>query len=155
MTSTWKLETFVPMLLTAGFVLHLINASRYLLTGSSALTDIVSWPVDLGLFALMLFCAVALIARRKAMFATYDLSALPRRVGYWVITVYITASLPGHLFYLTTGSTVYLDIFPWWFSPLIMVVYVGMIGYFISLRFGRATCLDRIYPTEPPEGAAR
>lgn len=134
MTNTWKLETFVPMLLTAGFTIHLINASRYLLTGSSNVGDILSRPVDLFLFSLMLFCAVALITRRKAMFATYDLTALPRRVGYWVITAYVTVSLPGHVAYLTTGSTAYLDIFPWWFSPLIMVVYVAMIGYFVTLR---------------------
>lgn len=134
MNGTWKLETFTPMLLTAGFTIHLINASRHLLTGGSEVTDIISWPVDLCLFLLMLFCAVALIARHKAMFATYDLTALPRRVGYWVITVYVTASLPGHIAYLTTGNTAYFDVFLWWFSLLIMVVYVVMIGYFVSLR---------------------
>ncbi|MDY6999093.1 MAG: hypothetical protein SW019_21065 [Actinomycetota bacterium] len=134
MRSTWKIETFVPMLLTAGFTIHLINASRHLLTGSSTVADIVSRPVDFCLFALMLFCSIALIARRKAVFATYDLTAPARRVGYWIITVYVTASLPGHVAYLTTGSTGYLDFFPWWFSPLIMVVYVVMIGFFVSLR---------------------
>jgi len=143
MSGTWKVETFVPMLLTAGFVIHLINASRYLLTGSSNVADIISPPVDLCLFTLMLFCAVALIARRKTMFATYDLTALPRRIGYWVITVYITASLPGHLFFLTTGSTMYFDMFPWWFSLLIMVVYVVMIGYVVSLRPVAHTALRR------------
>lgn len=153
-TSTWRLEAFVPMLLTAGFVIHLINASRHLLTGSSDVADILTWPVDLGLFLLMLFCAVALFARRKAMFAVYDLSALPRRVGYWVITVYVTASLPGHLLFLTTGSTVYFDVFPSWFSLLIMVVYVVMIGYFVSLRPAARTAI-RGASINPPADAGR
>ncbi|WP_099023727.1 hypothetical protein [Mycolicibacterium palauense] len=155
MRSTWKVETFVPMLMTAGFVIHLINASRHLLTGSSDVAEIISWPVDLCLFALMLFCSVALIARRKTVFAAYDLATAPRRVGYWVITGYITASLPGHLFFLTTGSTVYFDVFPWWFSLLIMAVYLVMIGYFVSLRPVARTSQRLGEPHREANGAVR
>lgn len=134
MNGTGKVATFVPMLMTAGFFIHLINVSRYLLTGHSAVADILTWPVDLCLTLLMAYCAVALIARRRAMVAAFDLTPLPRRVGYWVITFYITASLPGHLLFLTTGNSAYFEAFPWWFSLVIMPVYVVMTVYFLLLR---------------------
>jgi hypothetical protein len=134
MNNTWKVESLVPILVTGGFFLHVINASRYLLAGGSTLSDVLLWPVDLFLTAIMVFCAAALIARRRAVFARFDLSSRARRIGYWAITFYIVVSIPGHLLFLTTGNTRYFDVWPWWYSLAIMPVYVAIAAFFITLR---------------------
>jgi hypothetical protein len=91
------------------------------------------WPVDLVLATLMVFCAAALILRHREMAAAYDIASVSRRIGYWLITFYITASIPGHLLFLTSGNTAYFDVFPWWFSLIIEPVYVLIIAYFVTL----------------------
>jgi hypothetical protein len=134
MNGTWKVESLVPILVTGGFFLHVVNASRYLLAGGSTLSDVLLWPVDLCLTAIMVFCAVALIARRRAVFTRYDVTSRARRIGYWAITFYIVVSIPGHLLFLATGNTRYFDVWPWWFSLAIMGVYVLMAAYFLTLK---------------------
>lgn len=133
MSRTWKVELFVPILITGGFFVHLINFSRYLENGQARVGDVLKWPVDLCLASIMVFCAVALFARRKDFFEVYGISSTARQVGYWCITVYITMSIPGHLLFLSTGNTKYFDTFPWWFSLVIMPVYVLIIAYFVTL----------------------
>jgi hypothetical protein len=132
--STWKVEWFAPILFTGGFFVHVVNASRNRIAGGSELSGVLLWPVDLSLTAIMLFCAVALIARRKAMFARYDLASPARRIGYWLITFYVCVSLPGHFLFLTTGNTRYFDAWPEWYSIVVLPVYVLMAAFFISLR---------------------
>jgi hypothetical protein len=134
MNDTWKVESLVPILVTGGFFLHIINASRYLLAGGSTLSDVLLWPVDLCLTVIMVFCAAALIARRRAVFARFDFSSPARRIGYWAITFYIVVSIPGHLVFLTTGNTQYFDMWPWWYSLAITPVYVLMAAFFITLK---------------------
>jgi hypothetical protein len=133
-STTWHVEKIVPLLFTAGFFAHLINIAREFAYGSSTIKEILLWPVDFVLALIMIYCGIALVARRKEFFTAFDMNALPRRIGYWVITVYIIASIPGHLLFLVFGNTVYFDIFPWWFSVVLLLPYVVMIGYFITLR---------------------
>jgi hypothetical protein len=133
--STWKVESLVPILMAGGFFVHGVNASRHILTdGSSRISDVLLWPVDLCLAVIMVFCGIVLIARHRAMSARFDLTSRPRRIGYWMITVYICASVPGHLLFLATGNTRYFDFWPWWYSLAILPVYVLMAAFFISLR---------------------
>lgn len=132
--ATWNVEKFVPILITGGFFIHLINVSRHFIYGQSRVGEVLMWPVDLPLAIIMLFCAVALILRWRAFFATFDMRSSARKTSYWAITFYITASLPGHALFLSTGDTRYFDVFPWWFSLIIMPVYVLIIAYFITLR---------------------
>ena len=82
----------------------------------------------------MLYCAFVLIVRWKDVFGAFAIATSPRRIGYWAITFYIGASLPGHLLYLSTGNTAYFDAFPWWFSLIIMPVYMLITAYFITLE---------------------
>jgi hypothetical protein len=131
---TWRVERVVPVLITGGLFVHLVNISRYLLLGGSTVSEVLLWPVDLVLAALMVFCAVALIWRRREFAAAFDVRSRARRIGYWLITFYIAASVPGHVLFLTTGNTTYFDVFPWWFSIVILPVYVAIITYFVTLR---------------------
>ena len=64
-----------------------------------------TWHAEEGLFLLMTYCAVALLARCGEFARTYDLTSTKRRIGYWAITAYVTGSLPGHLVFLLTGLT--------------------------------------------------
>lgn len=132
-THTWHVEKLVPVLLSGGFFAHLINVARYYQFGESDIGEILLWPVDFTLALIMTYCAVALIVRHKAMAAGFKLDSAARRIGYWIITGYITASVPGHLIFLTSGNTAYFDFFPWWFSLIIMPTYVLMLAYFITL----------------------
>ena len=131
---TWHAEQALLMLMTGGFFIHLISASRHLEDDSSRVGDILLLPVDAVLFALMLYCSVALIVRSREFATTYDLSTALRKVGYWAITVYVTVSLPGHVLFLVTGDTRFFDGFPWWFSLTILPLYVLIVGYVITLR---------------------
>lgn len=131
---TWHVEKSVLILMTGGFFIHLINASRYWALGTARVSDVLTWPVDFCLAAVMIFCSVALIARRRAFAQTFHVDSWPRRVGYWAITFYITVSIPGHIQFLFTGNTRYFDVFPWWFSLIIMPVYVLIMAYFITLK---------------------
>ena len=132
--NTWNVEKLVPILITGGFFVHLINVSRHYIYGTSHVGEVLMWPVDVPLAVLMAYCAVALIVRWRAVFAAFDVSSTVRKIGYWAITFYVTASAPGHVLFLSTGNTSYFDVFPWWFSLVIMPVYLLIIAYFITLK---------------------
>jgi uncharacterized membrane protein YhdT len=133
-SSTWHAEEALLLLMSGGFFVHLISASRHIQDSTAQVGDILLWPVDLALFAVMAYCSVALITRRRQLARTYDLRTTRRRVGYWAITAYVTLSLPGHAMFLLTGDTRFFDGFPWWFSLVIMPVYVLVVGYVLTLR---------------------
>lgn len=132
--STWGVEKAVPTLITGGFFLHLINLSRALAFEGTSASDVVLWPVDAALFALMLYSATALILRHKAVAARFDMRAPWRRVGYGLITAYVVVSLPIHVVYLATGNIDLITAFPSWFSGAILPVYVAVLAYFFSLK---------------------
>ena len=133
-SSTWHAEEALLLLMSGGFFVHLINASRYLRDDRAQVADILLRPVDLALFLLMAHCSVALIARSRQFARRYDLTSIRRRLGYWAITAYVTLSLPGHVLFLLTGNTRFFDAFPWWFSLVIMPVYVLVVVYVLTLR---------------------
>jgi hypothetical protein len=133
-SSTWHVEEALLLLISGGFFVHLIGASRHLQDDQAQVGDILLWPVDLALFALMAYCAAALLVRSQQFARTYDLSTTGRRIGYWAITVYVVLSLPGHAIFLFTGDTRFFDGFPWWFSLAIMPVYVLIVAYVLTLR---------------------
>jgi hypothetical protein len=132
--STWCTEHALLLLMSGGFFIHLISASRYLQDDTSRVGDVVSRPVDAALFLIMTYCAVGLVTRYRGFADTYDMTSPRRRIGYWVITTYIVVSLPGHVGFLATGDTRFFDAFPWWFSLVILAVYVLIVAYVLTLR---------------------
>jgi len=116
-----------------GFMVHLIRLAQYLQYGAADLSLILLPQVDIVLTLLMIYCSVIMIGLWRRFFRLFKMSAT-RKVVYWLITFYITSSIPGHLSYLASGDISYFDFFPWWFSPTIMVVYVAFILYFFSLQ---------------------
>ena len=118
-SSTWHAEEALLVLMSGGFFVHLISASRHIRDSHAQVGDILLWPVDLALFGVMAYCSVALATRHRHFARTYELGPW-RRLGYWAMTVYVTVSLPGHAVFLLTGDTGFFDGFPWWFSLLIM-----------------------------------
>jgi hypothetical protein len=133
-SSTWHAEEALLLLMSGGFFVHLISASRHLQDESARVGDVLLWPVDLALFVLMAYCAAALVLRSRQFARTYDLSAPPRRFGYRAITAYVVLSLPGHILFLLTGDTRFFDAFPWWFSLAILPAYVLVVAYVLTLR---------------------
>jgi hypothetical protein len=133
-STTWHAEDALLLLMSGGFFVHLINASRHLRDDRSQVADVLLRPVDLALFLLMAHCAVALLVRSRQFAGTYDLTSIGRRFGYWAITAYVTLSLPGHVLFLLTGDTRFFDAFPWWFSLVILPVYVLVVMYVVTLR---------------------
>lgn len=129
----WYVEKTVPLLMMGGFMVHLIRLAQYLQYGAADLSLILLPQVDIVLTLLMIYCSVIMIGLWRRFFRLFKMSAT-RKVVYWLITFYITSSIPGHLSYLASGNTSYFDFFPWWFSPIIMVVYVAFILYFFSLQ---------------------
>ncbi|RHX92418.1 hypothetical protein [Leptospira stimsonii] len=128
-------EKSLPILFTMGFVLHLINFAHYIRDGKADPGQVMTPIVDIALFAVMLYSAFALIWEYKAFFQTYGFTdKIRRKIGYWYITVYVTASIPGHIYYIYTADGSYFEWFAWWFSPIIMVVYIVMIGFCLSLK---------------------
>jgi hypothetical protein len=132
-SSTWYAEHVVPVLIAGGAFLHIIRLARYGLTGDASVGDFLTWPVDLVLALLMVWASAGLIFRRREFAAAYDISSRARQIGYWVITAYITLSIPGHFVFITTGNTAFFEVFPWWFSLLLQPIYVVVIGYFATL----------------------
>ena len=132
--STWHAEEALLLLMSGGFFVHLISASRHLQDDRSEVGDILLRPVDGALFLIMAYCAVALIARSRQFADTYDMSPPSRKLGYWAITAYVTVSLPGHAMFLLTGDARFFDGFPWWFSVVILPVYVLVVGYVVTLQ---------------------
>jgi hypothetical protein len=133
-SSTWHAEDALLLLMSGGFFVHLINASRHLRDEGSQVGDILLRPVDGTLSLLMAYCALALLARSRQFARTYDLTTRARKLGYWAITAYVTLSLPGHIMFLLTGDTRFFGAFPWWFSLVIMPVYVLVVAYVVTLR---------------------
>lgn len=136
-SSTWHAEEALLLLMSGGFFVHLINASRHLRDEGSQVGDILLRPVDGALFLLMAYCALALLARSRQFADTYDVTTRGRKLGYWAITAYVTISLPGHALFLLTGDTRFFGAFPWWFSLVIMPVYVLVVVYVVTLRPGQ------------------
>lgn len=132
--SAWGVEKAVPTLITGGFFLHLINFCRTLTFEGASATDIVLWPVDFALFALMTYSAIALVLRHKAVAANFDMRAPWRRVGYWLVTVYVCISVPFHVQFLTTGNADIITKAPWWLSGALLPFYVLILAYFFSLK---------------------
>jgi hypothetical protein len=134
----WHAEKYIPVLMTYGFTLHIIRVARYLRDGTADLSQIILPLVDLPLAILMVYCAIAMIVAWREFFQTFDLRSNWRKVTYWLIAVYITGSIPGHVIFLTLGNTAYFDFFPWSFSVILLVVYPAIIAYFFSLKPRRA-----------------
>ena len=130
----WHVEKVVPLLMMTGFMIHLINIARYVHFGEADLSSILLPLVDLPLSLLMLYCSIALLVFNKRFFTIFDMQAKWRKSVYWLIVFYITASIPGHVRFLISGDTAYFTFSPWWFSPIIMVVYILFIMFFFSLR---------------------
>ena len=130
----WHVEKVVPLLMMTGFMIHLINIARYVHFGEADISSILLPMVDLPLSLLMLYCSIALLVFNKRFFTIFDMQAKWRKSVYWLIVFYITASIPGHARFLISGDTAYFTFFPWWFSPIIMVVYILFIMFFFSLR---------------------
>ena len=124
---------FVVVLLTMGFTLHLANLGQYAHSHHTRLASIISPVMDGTLGVWMAFCAVVLLLRWRSFFAAYDLRGW-KRVVYWILTFYVAVSVPGHVRYVATRNTSYFDFFPWWFSPIIVSVYVLFIAFLLSLR---------------------
>jgi hypothetical protein len=133
-SSTWHAEEALLLLMSGGFFVHLINASRHLHDDESQVGDILLRPVDGALFVLMAYCALALLARSRQFARTYDMAARGRRLGYWAITAYVTLSLPGHILFLVTGDPRFFGAFPWWFSLAILPLYLLVVVYVVTLR---------------------
>lgn len=132
--STWGTEHVLLLLMSGGFFIHLISATRHLRDETSRVGDVVTRPVDAALFILMAYCAVGLITGYRAFADTYDMRTTARKLGYWLITAYVTVSLPGHVGYLATGDTGFFDAFPWWFSLAILALYSVIVAYVVTLR---------------------
>lgn len=132
--NNYYIEKIVPLLMMGGLMVHLINLGRYIHFGKAELSFILLPVVDFPLGLLMLYCAIILIFRYKQLFAIFDMSAIWRKVVYWLITFYIAMSIPGHVSFLSSGDTTYFDFWPWWFSPIIMVVYILFIIFFFTLE---------------------
>jgi hypothetical protein len=131
-SSTWHGEEALLLLMSGGFFVHLISASRRVEDSQAQVGDVVLWPVDLALFVLMAFCSVTLITRFRHVASAYELGTTGRRLGYWAITAYVTVSLPGHAVFLLTGDTGFFDGFPWWFSVVTLPVSVLVFGYVVT-----------------------
>ncbi len=148
-SSTWHAEEALLLLMSGGFFVHLINASRHLHDEESQVGDILLRPVDGALFLLMAYCALAMLARSRQFARTYDLTTRGRKLGYWAITAYVTLSLPGHILFLITGDTRFFGAFPWWFSLVILPVYVLVVVYVLTLRPRRVG----VWPAPPGQSA--
>jgi hypothetical protein len=160
--STWCTEHVLLLLMSGGFFIHLVSASRHLRDESSRVGDVVTRPVDAALLLLMAYCAVGLATRYPAFADTYDMRTPHRRLGYWLITGYIVMSLPGHIRFLATGDTGFFDAFPWWFSLGVLVVYVLIVAYVLTLRrlpdpasAPTARRVHRATPSQRPFNVAR
>ena len=125
-------ERVIPILITGGMFVHLVNLSNYIKHGQARVGDVLHPLVDAPLAVMMLYCAIGLFFWRD-FFGRFDITSTWRKVGYFVIAFYIVASVPGHAAYLLSGDTSYFDVFPWWFSLVLMPVYVLMILYFLTL----------------------
>ena len=81
----WHAEKYIPVLMTYGFILHIIRVARYLRDGTADLSQIILPLVDLPLAILMAYCALAMIVAWREFFQTFNLRANWRKVAYWLI----------------------------------------------------------------------
>jgi len=121
----------------SGFMLHAVNLANYLQFGSTDLKLILLPFADAILASMMVYCAIGLLFFHRDFFLKFRMKSTSGKVIYWVITFYICASIPGHFRFLVLGDTSYFDFFPWWFSPIIMTVYIFFIIYFFALEESR------------------
>jgi hypothetical protein len=142
------MEKAVPLLMVAGFTVHLVNLAHYLQYGQAEIKGVLLPAVDAVLAVWMTYCAIGLIFGFKRFFERFALRGLWRRAAYWAITFYVTASLPGHIRFLAFGDTSYFDTFPWWFSPIIMTVYALIIIYFQTLTEAPSQLTPHTVPNE-------
>jgi hypothetical protein len=129
----FDVEKFVPLLMTGGLFAHLVNIAHYLETGRAGIREVLRPLVDGTLTTLMVYCAIGLVVSARRFFRRFSVTSRWRKVVYGLVTFYVCASVPGHVRYLATGDTSYFDIFPWWFSLVIMPVYLLVIAYFFTL----------------------
>jgi hypothetical protein len=130
----WHAEKYVPLLMTYGFVLHIIRVAIYLRDGTANLSQIILPLVDLPLAIMMAYCALAMITDRRQFFQMFEMRATWRKAVYWIIAFYIAGSVPGHIGFLAFGNTTYFDFFPWWFSAILLFVYAAIVVYFFTLK---------------------
>jgi len=117
-----------------GFMLHLIRVAQYLEFGEAHVARYVLPLVDLILAILMAYSSVCLIVLRRRFFQAYEMDGGWRKFVYYAVTFYVTASIPGHIYFLNTGDASYFTFFPMWFSLFIMTIYVGVIIFFSTLK---------------------
>jgi hypothetical protein len=131
--NSFYIERVIPILITGGLFVHLVNLSNYIEQGEAQIGDVLHPLVDAPLAVMMLYSAVGVLYW-KNFFARFAITSTWRKCCYFVIAFYIVASVPGHISYLSTGNTDYFEVFPWWFSLVLMPVYLLMILYFLTLR---------------------
>lgn len=127
-------EKYVPLLMTYGFVLHIVRVAFYFRDGTANLSQIILPLVDLPLAIMMAYCAFAMIRSWRQFFQVFEIRSTWRKVAYWMITFYIAGSVPGHIGFLVFGKTAYFDFFPWWFSVILLFAYAAIIAYFFSFK---------------------
>jgi len=137
--NSFYIERIIPILITGGLFIHLVNIANYVRDGRARVGDVLQPIVDAPLAVLMLYCAIGLLYWRN-FFRRFGITSAWRKAGYFLIAVYVWASLPGHAMFLSSGNTDYFDFFPWWFSVALIPVYGLMILYFITLN---PVALDR------------
>lgn len=130
----WHTEQYVPLLMVYGFTLHIVRVATYLRDGIADLSQIILPLVDLPLAILMSYSALAMIVAWRQFFQRFEMRGTGRKVIYWMIAFYITASVPGHIRFLAFGNTTYFDFFPWWFSVILLFVYAAIVMYFFTLK---------------------
>ena len=130
--NSFYIDRVIPILITGGMFVHLVNLSNYIKHGEARVGDVLHPLVDAPLAAMMLYCAVGLYFW-KDFFRRFQITSTWRKACYFVIAFYIVASVPGHALYLASSDTSYFDVFPWWFSLVLMPVYLLMILYFLTL----------------------
>lgn len=134
------IERIIPLLITGGIFVHLVNIGNYLRHGEARIGDVLHPVVDAPLAVMMIYSAIGLIHWRH-FFEKFGIASAWRKAGYALIAFYIIASIPGHVSFLASGDKRYFEFFPWWFSVVLMPIYALMIVYFVTLqpRAGRNT----------------
>ena len=137
------IERVIPLLITGGVFVHLVNIANHLREGSARVGDVLQPLVDAPLALLMIYSAVGLFHWRN-FFRKFGLTSKWRKACYFAIAFYIVASIPGHIAFLLSGDTSYFDVFPWCFSIVLMPFYGLMILYFLTLHQVMADQTERM-----------
>lgn len=130
-------ERAIPLLMTGGLFVHLVNIANHLRDGGARIGDVLQPIVDAPLALMMVYCAAGLLDW-KGFFRRFAITARWRKACYFAIAFYVAASIPGHILFLASGDTRYFDAFPWWFSVVLLPFYSLVILYFVTLRQGPA-----------------